>query len=264
MTEPSDFENLTGPFTPHLNNISEPVASDYIVNLYQYDNNVNKNASQYVQSISSFNNDNNEAKEVSNIYYKLCDQIDESSEKIKDDDEIIKHKNIILNFQKSMLDFITKINEQKDKTFELEKESKSSYEKIKNDIGKLQDFSAFMNTIDTKYSDVVFNDINKSILDVSKKISVDNNHEEIKKSFLKQNYILNLYLDSIKNMNSLNTGNTCSICFKRSVDTFMEPCGHTGCSECIQTLIQRSGGEFNCNCFYCRKSIIKFHKLYFT
>ena len=240
MTEPSDFENLTGPFTPHLNNISEPVASDYIVNLYQYDNNVNKNASQYVQSISSFNNDNNEAKEVSNIYYKLCDQIDESSEKIKDDEEIIKHKNIILNFQNSMLDFITKINEQKDKTFELEKESKSSYEKIKNDIGKLQ------------------------VLPVSKKISVDNNHEEIKKSFLKQNYIFNLYLDSIKSMNSLNTGNTCSICFKRPVDTFMEPCGHTGCSDCIQTLIQRSGGEFNCNCFYCRKDVFKFHKLYFN
>ena len=265
MDGTSDFENLTGPFTPHLNTMSDQLSSpDYIVNLYQYEDNINRTASQYVQNIISFHEDNNEAKEISNIYYNLLNQTRESSDKIEDDEEIIKHKNIILTFQNSLSDFLTKINEQKDKTFELEKDSKSSYEKIKNDISKLQDFSVFMHTIDNKYADVVFNDINKSILDVSKKISVDNNHEKIKKNFIRQNYILNLYLDGIKSMNSLNTGNTCSICFKQPVDTFMEPCGHTGCSECIQTLIQRSGGEFNCNCFYCRKSVFKFHKLYFV
>ena len=120
MDGTSDFENLTGPFTPHLNTMSDQLSSpDYIVNLYQYEDNINRTASQYVQNIISFHKDNNEAKEISNIYYNLLNQTRESSDKIEDDDEIIKHKNIILTFQNSLSDFLTKINEQNSTQFNL-------------------------------------------------------------------------------------------------------------------------------------------------
>ena len=237
---------------------------EYVVNLCQYWNIVN-DPSQHVINITSYQGATNEKKKVSNIYFQLTNLIDDipnNSDQIQDDD-ILEHKKIITEFQQSMVEFIAKINQQKNKTLTEEKDFKISYQKIKTDIDKLKDFSNFMSTIDNKYSDVEFKDINKSILDASEKINDNNNHEEIKKKFLKQSYIYNLYVDSIKSINSFNSGNTCSLCLQRPVDTFMEPCGHTGCSECIQMLQQRNG-EFNCNCFICRKSIFKFHKLYFT
>jgi len=55
-------------------------------------------------------------------------------------------------------------------------------------------------------------------------------------------------------------GSTCSLCLQKQVDTFLEPCGHTGCGECIDKYIKR---DSNNNCFICRQTIFKRHKLYF-
>lgn len=265
-----DNIDLVGPMSLNMSNVPSATSvggsniSDYVVNLYQYET-INNDPSHHVQNITSYHKPNLESKKVSNIYFKLTNLIDDIPEDYtqEEDDEIIKHKKIITCFHQSIVDFIAKLNEQKEKTLSKEKDFKISYQKIKSDVDKLKDFSNFMTTIDNKYTDVVFENINKSILDASEKISDNNNHEEIKKQFIKQNYIYSLYIDSIKSINSFNSGNTCSLCLQRPVDTFMEPCGHTGCSECIK-MLQSRNGEFNCNCFLCRKSIFKFHKLYFT
>ena len=58
-------------------------------------------------------------------------------------------------------------------------------------------------------------------------------------------------------------GNTCSLCLQRNVDTYMQPCGHTGCSECIKKLKDKMG-DYDCNCFICRKRVEKFGVLYFV
>ena len=76
-------------------------------------------------------------------------------------------------------------------------------------------------------------------------------------------YILKYYLHHfIKKMNHGNIGSTCSLCLQKPVDTFLNPCGHTGCKECIETLKKREG-EYNTNCFLCRQRVNSFHKIYF-
>lgn len=259
--------DFVGPMSLNMSNVSGSSTNipEYIVNMYQYENMSNE-PSQHVQTITTYNKPNLEIKKVSNIYFQLTNLIDDIPETYnedKDDKDILEHKKIVNEFQQTVIDFIEKINKQKEIILTKEKDFKISYENIKNDIDKLKDFYNFMSTIDNKYSDVVFENINQSILDVSEKINDNNNHEQIKKDFLKENFIYNLYIDCIKSINTFNSGNTCSLCLQRPVDTFMEPCGHTACSECIKTL-QNRNGEYNCNCFLCRKSIFKFHKLYFS
>jgi hypothetical protein len=220
------------------------------------------------QKIENFNNiqnlDNN-VKEILNIYrdLTLLDTF-EIPEDYKDDKEVNEHLEKINKFIELFKTIKDNLLKQNEKTLILQTEYKKMDDKLQDDIQKVSDFKEFALSINTKYKDLDTEKLNQNILEITKKIK-DSNNDEIKKKLLKENHILNLYLYKfIKEINSCNNGSTCSLCLQRQVDTFMEPCGHTGCSECIEILKNRSGGEYNCNCFLCRKNVIKFHRLYFT
>lgn len=220
------------------------------------------------QKIENFNNiqnlDNN-VKEILNIYrdLTLLDTF-EIPEDYKDDKEVNEHLEKINKFIELFKTIKDNLLKQNEKTLILQTEYKKMDDKLQDDIQKVSDFKEFALSINNKYKDLDTEKLNQNILEITKKIK-DSNNDEIKKKLLKENHILNLYLYKfIKEINSCNNGSTCSLCLQRQVDTFMEPCGHTGCSECIEILKNRSGGEYNCNCFLCRKNVIKFHRLYFT
>ena len=78
----------------------------------------------------------------------------------------------------------------------------------------------------------------------------------------KQTYNINkkkykYYFEIIKIINNFNMGNTCSICVERTVDSFLNPCGHTACNICIEKMNNLNG------CFICRMPIINTKKLYY-
>ena len=182
-----------------------------------------------------------ETKEIMNIHKDLFSiNIHDKVEDLSQDKEVIKHQNRTKNFLKSFHYFLESFQEQKEKTLKAEKEYKMHFERTQDDIDKISDFKDFMVKIDTKYSDVVLSTINESIVEVAQKIKENNECEQKKKEYIRENDILQHYLKCVKNINSCNIGSTCSLCLQRQVDTFMEPCGHTGCSECIQMLQQRN------------------------
>ena len=204
-------------------------------------------------------------KEIINIYNDLI-LLDtfEIPKGYEDDKEVNEISEKLDKFSKSFHEIREDLLKQKDKTLLLQAEFKKNDEKLQSDIQKISDFKEFAFSINTKYKDLDTNKLNETILELSTQIK-NNHNNEIKEKYMKENHILNLYLYKfIKEINGCNNGSTCSLCLQNKVDTFMEPCGHTGCSECIEKLKERSGGEFNCNCFLCRKSVMKFHKLYFT
>jgi hypothetical protein len=53
---------------------------------------------------------------------------------------------------------------------------------------------------------------------------------------------------------------TCSLCMTNPLDSFLDPCGHTGCKECLVKSIQFS--NVNLNCVYCRKEIRSIRPLF--
>ena len=69
-------------------------------------------------------------------------------------------------------------------------------------------------------------------------------------SSLLQYYIVHF----VKPLNGGNMGSTCNICMQRNVNRFLDPCGHTICSECLQ--------ECQDSCFICRSHIIQSKPLY--
>ena len=62
----------------------------------------------------------------------------------------------------------------------------------------------------------------------------------------------------IKTINKGNTGTTCNICMSNNIDSYVNPCGHTGCSECLKRL-----ENYDMKCFVCRKHVADVRKLYF-
>ena len=223
---------------------------------------------QKIEDLNYFQNIDKNTQGIINIHKELMDSTEDTNQETwgkveyKGDTDVVDHLAIIdsgsLSFEKTMI----KCREHFETTLISEKEYKTSYDKLQSDINKVSEFKEFAVMINHKYKDLEIEKINGSILELSTRIKENNNIEELKKKYLKNNYIRNCYLRFIQRINGCNNGSTCSICLQRQVDTFMEPCGHTGCSECIEKLKERNG-EY-CNCYVCRKSIIKFHKLYFV
>jgi hypothetical protein len=66
-------------------------------------------------------------------------------------------------------------------------------------------------------------------------------------------------------INSIEKIQKCIICIDRPVDTFMMPCGHTGCSECIKKhLYDRRYSTQNRNCYICKSNVTSIRQLYYS
>ena len=181
------------------------------------------------------------------------------------EEELVEHKKIIENGMKSIELLSDRFQEQQKKTLLAEKKFKEVLSETSDDANKIKDFTTFMIQMDSKYKDPEIKSLNKTMIDISDKIKKNSKCEELKQDYQKQTYLMKYYLHHfIKKLNGANLGSTCSLCLQRQVDTFMNPCGHTGCSECIQMLKESGGNEYTTNCFMCRKVVIKFQKIYFT
>ena len=78
------------------------------------------------------------------------------------------------------------------------------------------------------------------------------------------------YIYFIKKLNNFNQCNICPVCFTKTVDHFIDPCGHTFCKDCIQSLrnnpnqdLYEIGRNDNSQCCYCREKIKTIRQLYF-
>lgn len=251
-----NFENLE-----NLENITPlrvaPWASDF-------------NTCQTIENLNATSNFelNQDIQQIIDIHQDmvglLSDRFTSDAEEEKDK-EIVEHKKIIDEGMKSIELLANKFQEQQKKTLLAEQEFKEVLNETSDEANKIKDFTTFMIQMDSKYSDLEISSLNKNMITISEKIRKNSKCEELKKEYQKQTYLMKYYLHHfVKKINGANLGSTCSLCLQRQVDTFMNPCGHTGCSECIQMLKESGGNEYTTNCFMCRKVVTKFQKIYFT
>jgi hypothetical protein len=225
------------------------------------------NSSRNIELLNLTNNSilDPELNKIIDIHRNLLsiDDINLTINDIDEKDSINEKLKEIDSDMESIYKIMESFKIQQKKMIQSENNYKESYKNCKKDLNKISDFKEFAMSIDTKYKDLDSNKINKCILEIVEKISKDNNTHQLKQEYLKENYIYNHYLHKlVKYINGINVGNTCSICLQNKVDTFLDPCGHTACSACVEIL--KGDDEFNCNCFICRKTVNKFHKLYFS
>jgi len=134
-------------------------------------------------------------------------------------------------------------------------------------ISKVTDFIDFLHVLDVKHDDVgkdTLTDIIKSIKGLGDAIKGSSKIKAAQHEYETELYTLKYYLQHfIKPLNGGNIGSTCSLCLQKPVDTFLEPCGHTGCSGCIGKVHNDSHSPTS-SCFICRTKIARSRKIYFS
>jgi len=181
-------------------------------------------------------------------------QIDSNID-FKEDDVVIKESLImqtIADFKKKQDEFIIIKNKLNDEL-----------KKNKNDIDTLTKCIKFTSQLESKYFDGnkldIISEIKNNIEVLSNNIKKNTNITQNRKEYDEKRVEIIKYLQLIRLINNFNIGNTCSLCMTNTVDTYLDPCGHTSCKECIDRLLSGSGKQ----CFICRKVIDNTKPLYF-
>jgi len=93
-------------------------------------------------------------------------------------------------------------------------------------------------------------------------LKLSNNLKSAKRDYVRIRIEMNDCFSIIKSINNLNISNTCSLCLTNKVEIFIDPCGHSFCTNCKDRLIQYEGGITDTNCPTCRGYIRDFKSLY--
>jgi hypothetical protein len=161
----------------------------------------------------------------------------------------------------ALRDFMNQFKEKTKDVIDNEKLLKSEVDKCKDDINILNGMISKTKNLMEKY------DLNKNAIELmsemGESIREKNNIKKAKEKYIKSRNDLGIYLETIKSINSLNLGNTCSLCLSNNVDVYFQNCGHTSCQDCADRIVEYDGGIENARCSFCRKDIFKINKLYY-
>lgn len=255
--------------------------NDYVPGAGGYNSSTNNNifSNNYIPdnintSFSIISNQENIIKNFSDTYIN-CNNKTVNSIKDKfmlllneniDIEELIDNDNDLKSICNRFDNIIREIDEifnefkgLQNETSELSEEYEKSLENLKLDIEKLNDFQDFLGSKSFKDEKTLIEPVIKNIEEICKNMLDDNKHDEVKEKYNKKLIVLKLYMHSfIKTINKGNTGTTCNICMTSNVDSYINPCGHTGCNKCFEKL-----ENYDMKCFVCRKKVFDVRKLYF-
>jgi len=125
---------------------------------------------------------------------------------------------------------------------------------------KVSDFSDFLEG----YNDKEYNieELNTQLLDLINKNNDDNNLRKLISDFVEKRDEFTKLLRATRVIQELQTTPCCPMCLTAPLDSFVNPCGHTGCKDCLIRSIQNNNSNMNLNCPICRKSISCINPMY--
>jgi hypothetical protein len=91
----------------------------------------------------------------------------------------------------------------------------------------------------------------EGVEDYTKSLDIENLTEEYRKCTME----VNEYRKVFKSLREVEKY-TCAVCLEAMCDTFLDPCGHTVCSDC--------SSRINRKCPYCRGSVHKSVRMIFS
>ena len=183
------------------------------------------------------------------------------SEDKKEMDTIVER---IKEFMKEFIQLQDKLN-QINERFQME------IKLLQQNISTIENMISFLQKLPNEHKDET---IMKSIIDsmnqLSQKILKNEKIKGIKEEYVQERKVMEKYIHFIKKLNNFNQCNICPVCFTKTVDHFIDPCGHTFCRDCIQSLkknpeldLYEIGRNDNSQCCYCRERIKTIRQLYF-
>ena len=125
---------------------------------------------------------------------------------------------------------------------------------------KVSDFSTFLEGYNEKEYNI--EELNTQLLDLINKNNDDNNLRTLISDFVEKRNEFTKLLRVTRVIQELQTTPCCPMCLTAPLDSFVNPCGHTGCKDCLIRSIQNNNSNMNLNCPICRKSISCINPLY--
>tara|TARA_B100000745_G_C20134513_1_gene388836 strand:- start:428 stop:1375 length:948 start_codon:yes stop_codon:yes gene_type:complete len=238
-------ESIYNLIEPHQFNI-QPFDINYCSPTYEFIKTIsNNNCKQIIElkeSLLNIIHQKNEIIEINNDEYKNK-EIDELIEKIK---QIFSNENFE-NLQNELI----KIEKNLEKEINISKKNVETFDNFIEFLNKMN-----YDNIDKDELDLLKNNSNK----ICEKIYRNNNLEKIKNKYIEKRKELNSYIYFIQKLNHWNISNICPVCFTKTVNRFLDPCGHTFCEDCLNKSINNHNEKF---CMICRKIYQKSNSLYF-
>jgi hypothetical protein len=132
----------------------------------------------------------------------------------------------------------------------------------KNEIleSKIRTFYDFLEEFEQDNKDKNCKTIKSSLNDFVDMYTDRDNLRKLISEFVDKRHDLKELMSITNLVQSVSPAPTCSLCMTNPLDSFLDPCGHTGCKECLVRSIQAS--NVNLNCVYCRKEIRSIRSLY--
>ena len=142
---------------------------------------------------------------------------------------------------------------------------------LKDNISTIENMIVFLKKLPENHkNETIMKSIIDSMNQLSKKILSNEKIKEIKKDYVQKRKEIEKYIYFIKKVNNFNQCNICPLCFEKTVDHFIDPCGHTFCKGCIQKLrknkeldLYEIGRNDNSQCCFCKEKIKTIRQLYF-
>lgn len=170
-------------------------------------------------------------------------------------DKNIKLINTFIDFKKEFI-------EKQDELLKLESELIKDISINNDDINTIDNMLKKTEQLNTKYDENNENDkIIKTMLELSKMLYDNSNIINSKQKYIEKRREINNYTSVIRYINCFNNCNICKICLTNPVNSYIIPCGHTACSDCLHKQKQYQG-EPNFKCGLCRVLIENVNKLY--
>ena len=166
-------------------------------------------------------------------------------------------------------EFVPEFKKLQDELDSIHKEYIGHTEKIKKDVQTIEKSVQFMKSIENKYNeDESVKEIVDKLNKYSESIFKNEKLSEIREKYINKRKELNSFIYFFQKINKWNVCNMCPMCFSNKVDSYCNPCGHTGCKECFNRQTELTSNEtFDVNnskkCPFCRDYIIDIKPLYF-
>jgi len=139
----------------------------------------------------------------------------------------------------------------------LEMKIKCDFNKSKKLEKKIIDFTEFITDFENNNKERNCQTFKDALYEFVILYNDDNNLRQTISDYVDTREELTQMLAVSRMVQSFQTVPTCPLCLSQPLDSFMEPCGHTGCKTCLIRSIQgeNNHNEMNLNCVYCRKEI---------
>tara|TARA_Y100001935_G_scaffold255246_1_gene267302 strand:- start:1930 stop:2829 length:900 start_codon:yes stop_codon:yes gene_type:complete len=183
------------------------------------------------------------------------------------DDEKYENKEIDELYEKiRIINYEFKIYQEKLHTAEVN--LKNEIDRLNSNIKKLENFIKFLESLSSiDYDDIKV--IIKNINDLSTKLSNIESFKKAKKEYATERKNILKYIYLLRKVNKMNVTNMCVVCMDNPVSHFINPCGHTFCSKCIENHLEMEDITNNDSipndkkCPVCRKYVNNVNPLYF-